>query len=291
MNLSVPAHLPPAAQVLWHGADSSIGTGDRLLRAFTHYNYAIGMHTHDFFEVNIVTGGTGHHYIGDMRVAVHTGDVFVIPPQVMHGYYCEAGLNVYHLLLSNPFMERYHRELNGFPGFAKMFTIEPYLRQVYDENLFLRLEPGERSGLFAQLEELTELESQGWYVCENITTLALLSRLCRMMELRNRRLPRDNTEGEILAIMEYIRLHPDEKLTLPVLAARTHMSRSTFCRRFQRIARLSPGDYVQRCRVELAVRLLNEGRLKKSDIAQQCGFYDVSHMNRVLNDLSLRQVK
>ena len=266
----------------WQNDDSGVGEhfgiGEHLVRAFTHRNYSIGMHTHNFPEVNIVTGGRGLHCIGEMVIEVQPGDVFVMTPEVMHGYIDRGQLDVYHLLLSPAFMQRYRRELEGMPGYTRMFAIEPYLRQVYDENLFLRLSPMALDALMPELDEMARMEREGLHTCTAVTSLHLILRLCALaLEA-----PRPTVSAEILAVMAYIRAHPDGDLTLPTLAKLANMSRSTFCRQFEKIVRISPGEYVRRSRIELAVRMLAEGRESRTQIALACGFYDVSHMNRCL---------
>lgn len=259
------------------GVGDHFGTGDHLVRAFWHRNYAIGMHTHNFPEVNIVTGGRGLHCIGEMVIEVQPGDVFVMTPDVMHGYVDEGRLDVYHLLLSPAFMQRYRRELEGMPGYARMFAIEPYLRQVYDEKLFLHLQPMALDALRGDLEEMARTECEGLHVCTSVVALHLILRLCGLaMEAPQA------ASAEILEVMSYIRAHPDADLTLPALAKTARMSRSTFCRQFEKIVRISPGEYVRRCRTELARRMLAEGKENRTEIALSCGFYDLSHMNRCL---------
>lgn len=44
----------------------------------------------------------------------------------------------------------------------------------------------------------------------------------------------------------------------------------------------APLDYVLSCRVAKAQKLIAEGNYGKTDIANICGFYDVSHMNKYI---------
>ena len=147
----------------------------------------------------------------------------------------------------------------------------------YDEKLFLHLQPVALDVMRSDLEEMARTECEGLHVCTSVVALHLILRLCGLaMEAPQA------ASAEILEVMSYIRAHPDADLTLPALAKTARMSRSTFCRQFEKIVRISPGEYVRRCRTELARRMLAEGKENRTEIALSCGFYDLSHMNRCL---------
>ena len=74
----------------------------------THFfimeNYNIGMHKQAFFEINIVIRGEGVHCIGEREVKARLGDVFIIPPEMEHGYVGGAGFvtqDIKHCYLMN----------------------------------------------------------------------------------------------------------------------------------------------------------------------------------------------
>ena len=41
----------------------------------------LNMHAHRFYEMNIITAGTGRHYIGEETYDVKRGSVCIIPPE------------------------------------------------------------------------------------------------------------------------------------------------------------------------------------------------------------------
>ena len=50
----------------WYYTDAFQPANRGLIQSFIHFNYNIGMHTHDFWELNIVLNGTG----GDRKSVV-----------------------------------------------------------------------------------------------------------------------------------------------------------------------------------------------------------------------------
>ena len=60
------------------------------------------------------------------------------------------------------------------------------------------------------------------------------------------------------------------------------MSTATLNRHFREVLNTSPMQYVTACRISRARELLNAGDMSKTEVAQACGFFDVSHMNKYL---------
>jgi len=252
-------------------------------------NYQIGMHSHQFYEINIVTKGSGCHYIEQMSVPAKKGDVFVIPPDIRHGYYCGYQLEVFHVMIKKEFFRRYREELEGCPGYQTLFEIEPFLRQKSKEQFFLHLDYEELFQIMSGLERVMEKEEQELYMPQIIVALDIICTLCSCMHQQYY----GNTEGkgeghELIRVIEYIQTHLDQKLMVAELANMAAMSTSTFTRTFKKILGLSPMEYVRNSRITKAVMLIEEGEFSKSEIAQICGFYDAPHMDKYLKNISLK---
>ena len=251
-----------------------------LVHAYPHPNYKLKMHAHQFCEINIITSGEGRHYIGDTSLPVHVGDVFIIPPEMPHGYFSEGTLDIAHVLLSNGFLSRYREELSDLPAFSLLFDIEPEVRRSSGRNYNLHIDTHRLFGINEQLSRIIRAETDGEYVFENVLTLGLIGRLG---ELLRKSIRKDAGErSEILSVMEYVRENLEQKLTLSLLAEKANMSTATLSRHFREVVHTSPMQYVTACRTSLARELMAEGKLSKSEIAQSCGFFDVSHMNKYL---------
>jgi transcriptional regulator GlxA family with amidase domain len=74
--------------------------------------------------------------------------------------------------------------------------------------------------------------------------------------------------------------HLDEDLTVPVLAARVSMSTRSFARAFRADTGTTPGDYVERLRVDAARQWLAMSDRSIADIAKSCGFGTTETMYR-----------
>lgn len=255
--------------------------------------HLVGMHLHDFYEMILILSGNGCHYIGDMQVPLHGGEVFVIPPGVSHGFYCEKGaiLRECYLLFSNDFMREYSERILSVPGGAALFELEPYLRRVYDAPLFLRLPPKELEAVERRIDAILSVESGENNPYREFAVLHFVGDLCLAMK-RAREHSKgdgDDYDRDILFALEYIRAHFTEKITVEDLMRATNLSRPTLHRRFRAMVQCSPMEYLIRLRLNAVKKMEGNADLTRTDLAQKCGFYDASHMNRCQKREQARQ--
>ena len=260
-----------------------------LVYPYHHQNYYAILHSHDFYEINIISSGKGTHHMGIRTFDAIPGDVYVIPPDVSHGYSIRDQLDIYHILLRKDFMTRYADDLEALPGYHTLFEIEPYLRQATSTPYFLHLSPHQLNALSREMEQAIEAFQKESYAQLNIITLHLICELC--LEIA-KRTEAENTHSRALSFsllktLEYIQHNLDQKLSIEALAARSSMSVATFNRHFKQTLKCTPLQYITECRVKKALRLLQQSDLNKTEIALMCGFYDSSHMNKYLRKAHL----
>ena len=246
------------------------------VHAYLHDNYSMNMHSHEFYEMNIITAGHGRHYIGETSIPVSVGDVFVIPPEIAHGYYSEDQLDVYHVLIKSDFFERYAEELSHLRGFSILFDIEPHIRRSSGKSYVLNV-GAELKYFKKELEAIICAEENKNYIRENSLTMAFIGLLCERIT-DNVSVGKEN--GEILKIMEYIKENVDKELSCDTISAFANMSRATLNRRFRDFIGMSPMSYVTECRINRARELVLMGEYSKAQVAQMCGFYDTAHLNK-----------
>jgi len=258
------------------------------VRSFEYKNYSIASHDHDFYEMNIILRGSGTHCIEDRSVNVRAGDVFVIPPQAVHAYFDTESLDVHHIIMKRDFVDRYRHEAERIPGFLRLFEIEPYMRAHFTKAMFLHLSTSE---LLRLSSELSVIEEGGVYDSEELYALkchALWSLIYRLSYLLDRQQKCGGKgdsykyEQQIMAALDYIHSHFDEKITVEKLCALTYLSRSTFLRGFCLMCGVTPTEYIGRCRRSKAMELMERGGISKTEAAHICGYYDLSHMERSL---------
>ncbi|MCK7559342.1 AraC family transcriptional regulator [Chitinophaga sedimenti] len=94
--------------------------------------------------------------------------------------------------------------------------------------------------------------------------------------------------GNILNAAEYLELNFNNPKSMPELARDAGMTLRAFERRFKDVKSVSPKEYIQICRVNEAIGLLQHTRYSMDTIAAHVGFSDRSHMNRIFKRLGKR---
>ena len=223
---------------------------------------SLDMHVHDFYEINIITSGCGRHYIADRSVPTDVGDVFVIPPNIPHGYHSNGDLTVYHVLLSNEFSAKYFDDLSKLKGFKMLFEIEPVLRLNTDKPFYLSLDKnafGKTSILIEQLEKEALGNDYDSDLRRCYLTLSLISSLCMYMN-QNPLIPADNfTNRQVISIIksiEQIEENYNLKINFNELAKKCNMSYSTYLRLFKKFTDTTPIKYQTAYRIKNAELLL-----------------------------------
>lgn len=268
-----------------HWSNADFFTKANLVHAYTHKNWQsdVPLHSHEFYELNIVLNGSGTHTLGDSCISVRPGDVFVIPPSVKHTYAPDEALDIYHVLIQTEFLLRYFDDLNTLPGFKTLFEIEPTLRETTGSSYFLHLNVSERREIQAEIDKIAAAQANGQFGYQNLTTLYLICILSTKMHARNQITEKEASATlTVMHTIEYIQNHLEQKLTVAHLAALAAMSEATYSRHFKKLLRAAPAEYIQNCRIQKAKRLLAEKKHTKTEIAMLCGFYDISHMNKYL---------
>lgn len=84
--------------------------------------------------------------------------------------------------------------------------------------------------------------------------------------------PHIDTASPIETVLAYVRAHLGEELDVARLAQVVAMSARNFARVFTRDTRITPAQFVERCRVDAARVMLETGPAPLKTIAHRCGF-------------------
>jgi len=255
------------------------------VRGFVEKNYSKGMHSQEFYEINIVLSGSAVHRIGERYLTVGKGDVFIIPPNVDHGYAGGQGFDVYHLLISPRYLEKNSAELKLLPAFSSFFRIDPLMREKTSAKLHFALNDAELGTLMPTLEGLAlhsmEKSTESAIIAGG-EALIVIAQLCAFYEKKGASITAENSEDEtFLNSIAYLYENFDQTLTTDTLARIAQMSRTSYIARFKRITGLPPAKFQRQYRISVAKQLLSEGTLTQAEIAQEVGCCDISHFVRM----------
>lgn len=208
------------------------------------------------------------------------GCVFAIPPNVRHGFVTDGRLRLHNFLLLPSFFAHYAEELSAMKGALLLFEIAPQLRLAQRATVLYTLNEQQMQTLetvLHQCEMAHASEYSGREAMKNASALVLIGTLCEMLHPAG---SHENVNLEMLPVMEYIKRHCSEEITVDRLCRHFHLSRTLLFRHFYRLADCTPGEYLLECRMRRARQLLTNTQSSITDIALACGFYDSSHFIR-----------
>jgi len=126
--------------------------------------------------------------------------------------------------------------------------------------------------LFASMESefARDLPDGQVPVCSSLLSIFVLcSRFTQQV------MPR--TDDKLAPVMQYVRMHYQEELTVENIAEQMHMSKFYLCHMFRKQTGLTVMQYLYEQRLAAAKRLLQASSESISDIAYSCGFGSSSH--------------
>ncbi len=95
-------------------------------------------------------------------------------------------------------------------------------------------------------------------------------------------LPENYGEDKVvLAMLQYIREHYREKLTMQDVTAELNYSETFLNKRFKKQMGTTFNEYLNRFRIQKAMELLKAGELSISDVSWECGIRDYKYFNVV----------
>ncbi len=235
------------------------------------------LHSHDFFELVIITGGTGH-YKSDSICQLRTGDVFLVIPGDKHLFTDQHQLELINILWVPNELNFNFRDLSEDPGFVAFFQLEPQSRKR-DRGGRLNLTHDELKQVIELAQKIRnelKYKQSGCFLVATSLLGQLFAMLCRIYAGKT-----TSPHRELLMIekvMNFIHEHYPEKIKREELARLANMSEPTFFRWFRETTDQSPSDYLLQYRLICAEELLRTSRMTLSEIALKTGFSDSNYL-------------
>lgn len=258
-----------------------IGRG-KSFRAWEHgYPYrTVRWHFHPEYELHHVVATTGRYFVGDFIGNFEPGNLVLAGPNLPHNWISDVGPDEV-VPVRNQVLQFTEEFIGG------LISMTPELRHIsatLDRSrgglLFSQSTTAEVAPLLAQLVEASGARSVGLF----FTIIDALSRDADAKILTSADYLPDPSVfmsvglNEVLA---HINQNLTETLQASELAEIAGLSASTFSRSFRRHTGLSPVQYVNRLRINLACQLLmSEEDMKVTEICFLSGFNNLANFNR-----------
>lgn len=234
-------------------------------------------HTHEYFQIYYIANGCLTHFIENNSSKLYQGDMFIIPPGVMHYISFEPNTMFY----SFSFMPDFLNQTNPNNTLVSIF-----LRNLLtDKNILPKVSINSEDIFYIEsiMERmLNEFNCKNFGFIEIIHSYAILlvSVLARNYFEKNT-LPEyfNNSKQFVLHCVEYIENNFTDRITLDEISKRSAMSKNSFCELFYKITGHSFNSYLNICRIKKATEYIKDG-YKITAIYGLCGYTDFSTFYR-----------
>ncbi|MEI6339838.1 MAG: helix-turn-helix domain-containing protein [Verrucomicrobiota bacterium] len=249
------------------------------IRATDHPAYP--RHRHEFWEIVIVTRGSGMMLFESRSLPIRVGDVFVIARDQNHAYEETHSLDLVNIVFDPHYIGSMHPLLEDWMSRHALFAVGPRWKPGEAPGECLHLGPTEYARCLDLVQRMEgELEREGEEArvagfAYFLLLITLLRRHCKPWAPAGSAAP----VARISRAIEYIDLNFPERITLDDLAACCHVSRRHFFRIFEQAVGVAPMEYVKKIRLQKAAEMLVTTQYNVTEVAFACGFNDSNYFS------------
>lgn len=237
-----------------------------LFTKFRTLEVSCTTHSHDFFEIEWITGGSGLHLLNGVPHPLRPGSLYLLTPEDVHAVRPTPRLEYYNIMFSEDF-------------FAPDFAYEALLscrgvQTELDDAAHARMAP-----LFEQLVAEAAHASERYAISymRSLMQCILITLLRRMPREAHARRGGDD---RVRPALFYLQRHFREAVSLHDAAVCAGLSPNYFCAQFRACTGQSFVDYVNDLRCRYARRLLAARDSSITEICYRSGFRSFSSFSR-----------
>ena len=223
-------------------------------------------HWHNEIEIDLVLQGSVYYIVNGTSYHVAKDEIVIVDSSVIHSGRCSDGSTV----------EETHAEVMTVQINKDVFRYANYTIPSFQ--VFLSKQHNAKlRAIMAQIKDIYEKKAEYYELLLNSEVLKLCYCLLINHSIQNetQEIFRHTTR-EIKRAIQYVEHHCSEKLNLGDVASFIHYNPSYFSRRFHQFTGFTFNEYLNRCRIDAASKMLLETEKTISEIGLECGFPSVS---------------
>tara|TARA_R110002051_G_scaffold228869_1_gene290966 strand:+ start:2536 stop:3381 length:846 start_codon:yes stop_codon:yes gene_type:complete len=234
------------------------------------------LHQHEEIQISLIIEGEGTLIVGDTVNSFKKGDIFIIGSGIPHIFKSDIQASESSYMLSvfftNTSFGKDFFELEELQEVTSFFKRAKHGFKITSKNKKAR-------DLFFQLEKATKLKQlilllQLLQICSNASYKSLSSFIYDKKYS-------DNEGNRMRTIFEYTMNNFTQKITLEDISTIANMTKNAFCKYFKKRTNKTYFQFLMELRIENACKLLLSNKeASVANIAEQCGYYNISNFNR-----------
>ena len=224
----------------------------------------VDFHAHDYYEISLILTGYVKVFVSDHVQEGTESRIVLASPKTPHFVYRDPDsfYSRLNLLFSDGFLADYIPEWKQ-------------LRTVFGKGGRVIVLTSDQAAFYQR--KIREIEAEKDLLRQRLLILCLLSHLCELAG-------QDETVSEavppyVTGALTYIGENYSEKILAERLAWHLGVGRTTLMTAFKKYTGSTLGDYLMRCRVKNAVKMLRTGK-SEAECAEACGFGDTCNLIR-----------
>ena len=198
------------------------------------------------YVISVIMQGEVVVYLKSSELICYEGDVFIIPPYVVHSVCQGKDARLLSLCIGTAFIEE--TDLDTAEGIFQELLKDAVERGIFRKEL--------REKLLASMRTVYRLRNNG----------------------------RKEMDAGIKILSDKISSHPEQELPIETLAADIFVSKYYFIRKFKSSIGMTPHQFCIQNRIRKSQRMLDEDKTI-SEIAAEMGFYDQSHFDKAFQKI------
>ncbi|KIL41432.1 hypothetical protein SD70_07260 [Gordoniibacillus kamchatkensis] len=241
----------------------------RLGRNIAKPNYHAGPRIIDYYSLHIVRSGAVQLTYGDQCVRLGQGDIFCLFPHVPYSYKIAASDDPLQLA----WIAIDGKQVPALLSRSGLHEHTPYLKSVVSKKV---------ESVFHQLfRTVTNRELK-----HRLNSCSLLYRLLGLLVCESAaRSDIDAEPGDWIGkSISYMNTHYTENINVQDVASHVGIHRSYYSKKFTEYVGMTPVRYLQKLRMDKAMRLLEESSLTITEIGLSLGYSDSPSFTRAFGN-------
>ncbi len=226
-------------------------------------------HAHEFYELEYIISGTGVQIVNGKTYEVKRGDLIFIDIKDTHSYYSTNKIEVFNIIIHPTLYELIKKSLSN--TFIDQYSKIPTFLRMSTEN-YIEIEE-----LILKIEYEFLRKRLGYKQVLNNYVIALF------IDLYRKSLHDQSTEEDSELKKEIIAYINDNYINLKLadLAAHFGYSPAYFSKYFKRVMDITLSDYLQKKKINCALKLLVDTNLSIEEIMIELGYSDKKNFYQI----------
>ena len=242
------------------------------------------LHQHEnFYEIVLVTAGSGMHQVDNVTCQITQGDIFVLQPGACHAYFECKNLDYYNILIDFNSLKFPLFDLIRTAGYQALFVLAPdRARNNPEKYQCSKLDIPILEQCIKIIKRLYkfQLEHEAGFQFSMLACFyEFMQIICQAENYAAEKLPVDESNlfvkiGNIASSLEAL---CSEDWNIDMMCRKFFISRAVLFRLFQNYYQMSPMMFLNSKRIRKSMYLLLNSDIALEDVALECGFANSSY--------------